>query len=287
MRQLKIPKWTAILLAGIAILASCDRGDTSIDLKVIGDKIKFEIGFAGSDNGLQTRATTDNLFNSTWENGDEIGIFAIRHANGHTGTLSASGNYIHNGKLTYNNGEWMPETQLYYPGGGYELDFYAYYPYDATAINPLDIAFKVKTDQYTTAGFDKSDFMMAAPSLNVTSGQPVDIRFGHSLALLQVEITNNTGVVMNNDFRVILKNAVTQANVNLQTQTVTASGAAAEITLFPLTATTYRAVVPAGNITLGVVDFTQPSPNWIFNRYQSAITLTAGKATRLQITLNN
>lgn len=266
-----------LLLAAAITFTSCSEDDTGYT-KPATQQIAFEIGFAP-----QTRVATAVDFKSVWEDGDEIGLFAVRH-NGSGGTLNASGNHIHNVKLTFNGTDWTPETPLYYPGGGYMLDFYAYHPYNVAATNPMAIVFDVQTNQHAVAGFKSSDFMLSTPVSDISSGDPVQLQFGHKLALLQVKVDNQTGTAINDGFRVTLSDAAPRITANLATGDVTPSGTPAVITLYPFDATTWRAIVPVAASAQRNVEFKQESPA-IYNIYTGTFGLPAGKATELEITL--
>lgn len=93
--------------------------------------ITFNIEFAP-----QTKVSTASDFTSKWEEGDAIGIFAVAH--GATLSANATGNHIHNVRLTYfestlgdpSTGAWYPDggASFWWPNDGTKLDFYAYYP---------------------------------------------------------------------------------------------------------------------------------------------------------------
>ncbi|MDR1866137.1 MAG: fimbrillin family protein, partial [Bacteroidales bacterium] len=73
------------VLTGLALFASCSQDDDLSDQtspEQVGE-ISFNIGFAAP----KTRVTTDHLFNSTWQAGDEIGLFAVTRAAGATNAL--------------------------------------------------------------------------------------------------------------------------------------------------------------------------------------------------------
>ena len=263
------------------LLTSCNEDEfgNNSDIPDTSDEITFEIGFAP-----QTRVSTGADFINAWENGDAIGLFAVRH-NGSGGTLAASDNYIHNVKLTFNGTDWMPETPLYYPGAD-KLDFYAYYPYRATAINPTAIVFNVQPDQYASTDFKSSDFMLSTPLTDITKGETVNLSFNHKLALLQVKVSNQTGTAINNNFRVTLSAVTPQITANLSDGSITSSGTPAGITLYPFDATTYiyRAIVPAAASSQRTMEFRQESPT-IYNIYTGTFALPTAGATELEITL--
>lgn len=193
-------KMRLISVGAILLLAGCSKDGSPVveagGRNGTGD-IRFEIGFAP-----QTRVATDAGFNSAWEDGDQIGIFASQYSPGGTGQLSAVAeeNYINNVRLTYssaNGGSWSLDdgVELWWPGGNRVLDFYAYSPYHAEANNPTAIAFNVKTDQSAITG-GRSNYalseLLTAKSDNSgsgwTKGSTVALRFSHALAMVQVKV---------------------------------------------------------------------------------------------------
>jgi hypothetical protein len=171
----------------LLFLSACEQ-----DINIGGDgdaaagrEIKFDIRFAP-----QTRVETDLAFNSTWKEGDKIGLFAVKHATDATKNLMAiaDSNYLHNVKLTYNNNAWIADSVLQYPEEeDVLLDFYAYYPYDSTASDPTHISFHVSTGQDTTDNHSKSDLLLARDS-NVASGAPARLIFRHAMGMVHVKV---------------------------------------------------------------------------------------------------
>lgn len=215
-KGISIGKWMMLAaLAPAMLLASCGKDEidkTGPDTP--GGDIRFEIGFApqttapasandafkgenktmqrvGSDSP-QTRAATDAWFNTTWEAGDAIGLFAVESGQ----SLKTSGNYIHNVKLTYDGSAWSGAA--YWPtvaSGIASLDFYAYYPYDASASDPTAIAFNVHADQSGTtdvSGQQVSNYtlsdLMTAKAAGAAKGSPVSLSFSHTMAMVQVSV---------------------------------------------------------------------------------------------------
>ncbi len=274
-----------ILSLPLLLLGGCDRDGIEDDIPEVpgkGGDIVFDIGFApqGGDQsmtGPQTRVATSTDFNSTWEDGDEIGVFAVAHGD----PLAASGNPIHNAKLTYTDGAWSGEAS--WPDNVEKLDFYAYYPYDATAANPTAIAFNVQTDQSTTTNTgstDQSNYnlsdLLTAKSDNDGSGYDktttaVPLTFSHALAMVQVSVpSGGKGFGPSPDLTVKLRGVKAGAVVNLNGIDATTPGS--EITISdtgndPIdiimhrveqpddenyeTSYTYRTLVPAQEIVQG------------------------------------
>lgn len=235
-RGVEFKKWLLLAAFPALLLASCSKDEavTAPDGPATGgSKIRFEIGFAKPDGAdqtaaaygaPQTRVATDAAFKSTWEEGDEIGIFAVKRKQTETATLAASGNFIHNVKLTYNSangGSWSGPA--YWPNDGSVLDFYAYYPYDANATDPTNITFNVAADQGgTTDGrnnYNLSDLLTAKADNSgggYGKGSTVSLTFSHALAMMQVNIPKGgTGWGADGSQRVTLRNVKAKAAVNL------------------------------------------------------------------------
>ena len=169
-----------LLLSGLlSMIAGCSEESFNSDTTGNGD-IRFDIGFTSA-----ARVATDAEFESTWEKGDAIGIFAY----------DANNNLVlNNAKVTYDGSEWNSSDGLYWKGK--TLKFYAYYPYDATVSDPANITFQVKSDQSGTTGEDNdkqsnyslSDLMTATNTQGLSVGSTVSLSFKHEFVMIQVEV---------------------------------------------------------------------------------------------------
>ncbi|GHU76303.1 hypothetical protein FACS189414_1980 [Bacteroidia bacterium] len=244
-------------------------------------EIRFEIAIANLSPG--TRVSTGADFKSAFEDGDEIGIFAVAAG----GALQASGNVIHNVKLTYSGGTWTPGTPLYFSGA--QMDFYAYYPYNAAAANPADITFHVMPDQSTAANYSQSD-LLSAKATGVAKGASVTLTFAHQLALVQVEVPSpGKGFGPGENLTLTLNNCVTGGTFNLTGSSLAASGSAQSVRMLrvetnPATATTYtyRALVPAQAVASGksLCLLAQDGKLYSTPPLAAALSLTAAGAER-------
>ena len=269
-----------------------------------GGDIRFEIGFAGqtSAGGPQTRAATLSDFTSAWENNDEIGIFACTAGT----TLATSGNHIHNVKLTYNKtaNTWTPSEALWWPGSGGKLDFYAYYPYDAGATDPTDIAFNVATDQGAAADHNKSDLLTAKTANKGKADGAITLSFNHALAMVQVSIPGGKGWMGGSEgLTVTLRDVKPAATLNLKNingtpgseVTPAASGNdPVDITMYRMEQPDasgnylYRALVPAQTIAQNNSLFLFDHEGRMLLRdgaLASAVNMTAGTAEKFTRTM--
>ena len=187
------------------------------------DKICFDIDFANA-----SRVATDKDYNSIWEVGDAVGVYAVKQ--GETLSASAGDNFLHNIKLTYDGTRWNAETDLRWPNSGGTFVFYAYYPYDANATNPTSIDFCIDTNQYEADSFKASD-LLASEEVTAEAGDVVRLPFKHMLAMVELQIPYKlfnpneiaAGANLNPSAATVasLRRINTQCTLNLVTQEVT------------------------------------------------------------------
>ena len=302
-----------IALALPLMLAGCAKDDSTDPVTGAGGEITFNIGFAGQNpataQGAETRVATDALFNSTWDMGDAIGIFAVAHGQ----PLAASGNYIDNVLMIYNadTNTWSLDSgaELYWPQDGGRLDFYAYYPYSAT-IDPTSIAFTVHSDQ--RGNFHMMSYLLSAASDNSGSGYgatttSVPLTFTHALAMVQVGIpVEGKGFGPSENLTVTLRGVKAKAVLDLGDADATpgsgvslagADNEPADITMYRVeqpgspeyaTTYTYRALVPAQSVAQGASLFMYEHEQRQLLRdggLTAELTLTAGQAETFTRTL--
>ena len=246
-----------LLLSGLlSMIAGCSEESFNSDTTGNGD-IRFDIGFTSA-----ARVATDAEFESTWEKGDAIGIFAY----------DANNNLVlNNAKVTYDGSEWNSSDGLYWKGK--TLKFYAYYPYDATVSDPANITFQVKSDQSGTTGEDNdkqsnyslSDLMTATNTQGLSVGSTVSLSFKHEFVMIQVEVPAQAlgkGLGASENMTVSLKGVQTGATLNLtseNTPTVQTKTETGDVKMY-LTGKpgtdgynnyTYRAVIPVQTLQGG------------------------------------
>jgi len=235
------------------VFSGCGNDQEDIDIPS-GENIQFNIGFAP-----QARMLTDNNFNSSFENKDEIGIFAVKTGE----SLQTTDNYIHNLKVAYDGSLWTPEKKIYYPAG-YSLDFYAYYPYSKN-IDPVNITYNASSQSYD---------LLAAKSTG-QSQKVVSLYFSHKLSLIQVEIEEETE---NNPAQVVIKNLKSRGNLNLESDIFTVHDNVEDI---PINRNNniHRLYIPAQAVSIGDLLFDFRFKDNSYNYYTDEdIKLEEGKA---------
>lgn len=300
-----INKLSPVLLA-LLLFASCDNEDYGQEENTGGDneKIHFEIvvGTATTTSSeVQTRVatSTDGNYTTTWSNGDAIGVYIVKG----NGGLQSSGNWVDNMKMTYNNGNWtptFPSGKKYYPVDGDKLNFYAYYPYNATVTDALNMNISGLTDQSNAANLSTSD-LLSASTLNVgKSSTPVQLTFLHALTMVELSvISGGAGAQMSSGVAVTLEGCKPNVLFNLSTRAANASGNVASVKMYRveqsgdadyLTKYTYRALVPTQTVFSGAEFFRFSQTRGTITRVLShklalAVALYPGQVKPYTITL--
>ena len=164
---MKIKIFLSILLG--MLFASCvNQIDSEIDSIKEGN---LPIMFTAKISPMSTRVV-DNAF----EVGDKVGLYAT------VSDYSLTENrYIDNLSLSYNSENSLtPIRDIFYPEGKYNLDIYAYYPYQATAIanNKSIIPVAIQENQESDTNFSLSNFLVA---------KEFDVENGSSTVLLDFQ----------------------------------------------------------------------------------------------------
>lgn len=286
--------WLPVLSA-LLLFASCGKEEYGPEESTGGEngRIRFEIAVgtaAATASGVQTRVatSTDGNYTNTFNSGDEIGIYIVKGSGG----LQSSDNWVNNMKLTYNNGTWdytLLSGKEYYPIDGDLLHFYAYYPYNSSVTNALNMNVSVLPDQSSTANLSKSNLLHAS-RLNVGKGStPVQLVFSHLFTLVELSaISGGAGAQMSSEVTVTLEGCKPDVSFDLSTGATIASGNAASVKMYRveqsgdadyLTEYTYRALVPAQQINPGTNLFR-------FSQTQGTVTRTLSHTLASAVVLN-
>lgn len=221
----------------VLLFAACNSDESdSVDIQ---PSYQFTLGGA-------TRAT-----DIAFEEGDEIGLYAIKRSGNNIGSISESGNFCDNKRYIYRAGNFQPATpsDIIYPPAGEKVDFYAYYPYMSN-VNPLSLTLNSYMDQSSGSNYKSSDYLFAKAEGGYINGKtPVSLIFSHLMGLVEVVIARH-----GSDEIVSAKvaEAMTEQKGNLQTGTLSiVNNAKTPITMLSKDATSsqyiFRALLPSGN----------------------------------------
>lgn len=180
----------ALLVVAAAALAACSATD---DIATTGDNDAGGRLVIRIDEGTRV-VNKPNSLASYFEQGDQIGIIIVKagtqlDANTLSGTLS-NGVWFANVPFTYNNGgllsapagtdtHWPDKQQLA------NVDVYAYYPYSAQLTAFPTITSHVMLDQRS----GRTAELLRAKTAGVQSGKVVALTFQHSMAIVQLKMS--------------------------------------------------------------------------------------------------
>lgn len=260
------------------ILSSCSKSEAP----VIEQPSKLPINLSIGQN---TRAN-DTAFSS----GDEVGIYVVNYNGTTAGTLATTGNHVDNMKFTYSNNVWNPASAIYWLDKTTKADFYAYYPYSASA-NTTSHSFSVMADQSVEANYWSSDFLWGKAASIEPTENAVPITTNHVFSNILVYLEAGTGFTAD-DFASLNKsvkitNVKTNATINLATGVANAVGEVATVTAWNV-GDYYRAmIVPQTvaddtsliTVTVDGVDYTLASGMTFVANKQHKFTVTINKSS--------
>lgn len=210
---------------------------------------------------------------SGFTDADQIGIFVTKN-----NTLSSvSGNKLNNALFTYDNPskefKALAGGEIRWESGETTLSVFAYYPYVQNVSSVTAHSFEVNTNQTSSDGFYKSDFL-AAQVVGVDQKSPnVALQFKHLLSRINVTVkrdSNSDDEQWTDDKSFSISGVVTKAAVNLNARTVTTGTDTGSITFMPAGADTNgnpifsAIVVPQADKTGVVFQFTIDGVNYSY-----------------------
>ena len=172
---------------------------------------------------ISTKAT-----DSSYENGDKIGVYVVNNINGEAGNLADSGNHLDNTKFTFNGTEWKADKEVYWADQTTPADFYCYYPYTASVSDITALTFSVKENQSAIADYKASELLWGKTTGAQPSEEPVKITTKHALSNLIIYVTPGNGyteeTLAAEGITVTVTGVKTTATLNLATGAVSAGG---------------------------------------------------------------
>lgn len=267
-------------------LSSCSKGDGPIEkptpVPTPEEQVKIPINLSV---GNYTRAN-----DSAFESGDKVGIYVVNYNGSAAGTLAASGNHVNNMQFSYNGSAWTPASAIYWKDQTTHADFYAYYPYSASA-NTASHSFSVQTNQSIEANYWASDFLWGKAANVAPTKDAVPITTNHVFSNILIYLKAGDGFTEETlaaaTKSVKITNIKASATINLATGVATATGEVTSVTPWN-TGLYYRAMVVPQTVTDGTnlitvtvdgVDYTLASGAVFTANKQHKFTVTVNKST--------
>ena len=266
-----------LAMAAVARLAmnSCEKENEMNTGEQKGTPGEFEMGI----NSITKTTTADNSYETTFAEGDKVGIFAY---NGDT-PVATNVCYTLNAE-----GKWVAQGEGIYAEEGVSYSYYAYYPYSTDATDVTSVSLSVATDQ--TAGYTGSDALMAKNESVAAGTTTVDLSNSHAFALAQVTLK---GVHATKGSTVTLQNLHPTAKINLNAGTIgTADGTQGTVAMKACSTNTdaapfnYRAIVPAQKIAQGdaILIISSNGKNYKFT-WSKEVSYESAKMRQYNVTL--
>lgn len=257
-----------LALASFILVTSCSNKDSEI-MPQVGETVDF----------TASMKTVSRATETTFEEGDKIGVYAVNAQANTASILQPSGNYADNVRYTYNNGKFINAQGIVRPTDS-GLRYYAIYPY-TTPCGPT-FKFNVKTNQNASGQYTLSDLCTAVS--DITSNKEVDLVFSHRLSHVVVNLQGEllgTGTAT-----VRLNNVNTGCDADLNANTFTAYESRNTVYCADNGTNSYKAIIAPQTIEDGSA-FLTVSLNGKEHtlKASSDIRLTSGKQQVFNLTI--
>ena len=208
----------AVAMLGLAACSSDDKQDELPSEPPVTERIPINLQC-----GVLTRAT-----DTGYETNDRIGLYVVNYTEqGTAGTLLSTGNHVDNMGFTY-NGQWTPDTPIYWLDDTTPADFYCYYPYTAGIGQVGDVPFEVKVDQSAEADYKASEFLYGKTLKVKPTEAAVVINTRHLMSCMVVKVAPGNGFtdesLAASEVSVRLNGLLTQATIDLTDGSVSPAG---------------------------------------------------------------
>lgn len=284
----RIIGWMGITLSSIW-MAGCSQEQILDSSFSQGDGVALSVtatsaGF--TDTGNLSRVT-DNGVATTFENGDKMGLYVV----------GADKVILKNIPLTYSEGKWTADRNIYYYEGA---DYVAYFPYNEsletassavegeTLTETVEAGIKAAGDEVLQSAvnqdqdtYHKADLMMAKVASTAISEQSLNFKLEHQYALVEfaLPVYKFKYLKANSDseykeFSVPMTDFTMKVNETKVTPYKTPEG-------------TFRYLIqPGTETTLSEVRFTDPSDSKPVTVEAKIVTLAAGNYKKYNVSIN-
>ena len=260
----------------LAALVSCQKNDSEGFMSSVDETLMMNISM-----DIATKVT-----DTSFESGDEVGIYVVNYVDDEPDTLAVSGNHYDNVKHTYST-SWTAEEAMYWMDKTTKADFYCYYPY-GTPTSMKEYPFSIKVDQSLQSDYKESDFIWGKTSGVAPTSSSIQIASNHVMSNMVIYIQPGDGFTAESlaasDVSVAICNVKTNSTVNLTDGEVTDTGDVNVVTPYN-EGTYYRAVivpqtVPSGSALVSVtVDGTEYT-------FKKGFTFVSGKQHKFTVKVN-
>lgn len=177
-------KGVVCVLSSVLIF-SCVNHITEEDELVNDGNIQLKIA------GNIHEVTNTRVIGNNFEEGDEIGLFALAGS-----TTMKEERYADNLHLVRSSGgDFIADESVYYPDDGVTLNLISYYPYQEKGIPMGESAMQVavEADQTNAEKYSHSDFLVASRENVLASKEAVALTYNHRFFRMKIALTPGEG----------------------------------------------------------------------------------------------
>ena len=239
-------------------------------------------GFASTDGTPQTGTpqtrASESGYTTTFTNGDQIGVFAVRGGNVISGCKNVP--------LTYDGEKWNGSVIYKYA----DATYFAYYPYtasmdDKTSIDGIMWTFndnvRSTPDQSTYAKYTACDMMTASVDAASVSGNSLSFTFSHAMSLIEISLPVQKYKTSEATDAYEYSAPVLNSTFSLAPSS---GGDATTITPYYMGNGIYRYIVPAATSGATVSGAFDTADGKTIEYSKSSLSLSVGKYKRLNVT---
>lgn len=231
---------------------------------------------------IWTKAT-----DSGYENGDKVGIYTVNYVNGSPAELATTGNHLDNTMFAYDGSSWKAEKEVYWKDQTTPADFYCYFPYTGTVSDVKGLSFSVKEDQSSIENYKASELLWGKTDGAKPSTNPVKITTRHMMSNVLVYVEPGEGyteeTLAAEEISVTITGVKTAAKINLANGSVTAEGAAGNITPYKENGYWRALVVPQDITGTEIVKINVGSDEYTLSQ---TVSFQSNKQHKCTITVN-
>ena len=216
---------------------------------------------------------------TSFEEGDKIGVYAVSAQENTASQLLSKGNYADNVCYTYSGGKFVNQQGIVRPTDG-GLRYYAIYPYMTSC--GANFRFSVKTNQASSGQYTASDLCTVVS--DITADKEVDLTFSHRLSHV---IINLEGEALGTGTAAVkLNNVNIGCDVDLNANTFTAYESRSTVVCADNGTNSYKAIIAPQTIEEGTIllTITLNGKDYVF-KTTSDLCFASGKQQVFNLTI--
>jgi hypothetical protein len=223
-------KWTSLILASAMVMTaiSCRKTGSVTYNEITPGTVEVKITSNIGDNGA-VRAVPAAV-GGTWSDNDAIGVFMVDHST--RGVLLNANNKRYETSAGGTTGSFVAASageKIYYPANSdADVDFIAYYPYNAYGSNITALTDAVSVDVSDQSDSEDIDLLYATTTAGynrTTYNTPVPLTFKHQLSNLVINVTSEDITDLSASLASVeIQGLNTKASFNLSSGALTGQG---------------------------------------------------------------